>query len=425
MPALFAGSCPHCHQRIRVEEQAEGAVRCPGCGFDLTPAAKTLSHPPAPSLSPAPETTSATPEPAETLSLETPLLARAEFRKAPWPHADPPSGKGSAHLGRFEVRQRLGEGAFGIVYRAYDPQLDRDVALKVAKGEVLNSPRRVERFLREAKAAAQLRHPHIVPLFEAGRDGSQYYIASAFIPGQTLAETLEAARPAFAQAAHIVQRLAEALCYAHSLGIIHRDVKPANVMLDLRGEPLILDFGLATRSDGSEKLTQEGSALGTPAYVAPEQAEGNAVPASDQYSLGCTLYELLTGKTPFGGPSPIQLLLHREKEPPPRSLHSGIPRDLETICLKCLEKDPSKRYPDCQALADDLRRWQEGDPSEARRLGLGERFPKLARRRPAMLAAYGLTALLLGMLAITGTMTWLKQEGDLQRTGRSRPPRMA
>ena len=218
------------------------------------------------------------------------------------------------------MRQRLGEGAFGVVYRAYDPQLDREVALKVAKPHTLNTEARVKRFLREAKAAANLRHPNIVPVFDSGKDGDQYYIASAFIPGKSLAAALEEQPEGkgleMRRAVEIVRRLAEALAYAHSKGVIHRDIKPANAMLDDQGEPMLLDFGLAARAEGDEKLTQEATMMGTPAYMAPEQAAGQAEAASDQYSLGCTLYELLTGQTPFSGPPEMQIFLHQTQEPP-------------------------------------------------------------------------------------------------------------
>jgi serine/threonine protein kinase len=309
-----------------------------------------------------------------------------------------PVGNHPDRIGRFLLRRLLGEGVFGRVYLAHDPQLDREVALKVAKPEHLASAERRERFFREARAAANLRHPHIVPLFEMGQDGPHAYLASAFIKGRTLeAARKDAPRGQFAPrlAAWIVLHLAEALDYAHSQHIVHRDVKPANILLEGQGldpdrppVPLLMDFGLAARLVDDARLTHDGTILGTPLYMAPESCSGtsgSALPASDQYSLGVVLYELLTGQTPFAGPIQAVLLLHQTQEPPaPRKLRRDLPRDLETIVLKTLEKDPRRRYPSCQELADDLRRFLAGDPIHARRLGVVERVWRGAKANPAL-----------------------------------------
>jgi serine/threonine protein kinase len=251
-------------------------------------------------------------------------------------------------LGRFEIRGRLGSGAFGTVYRAYDPQLDREVALKVPHTVRLENPRFVKRFLNEAKLAARLQHPHIVPVFDAGKDGKRYYIASAFIEGGTLDTALDRRAFDFRETARIVMQLAEALAYAHQQQIVHRDVKPDNVMLDENGEPHLMDFGLARLQTSDEKLTQAGDILGTPAYISPEQAQGDkdesdesndVTAASDQYSLGVTLYEMLCGELPFSGPPEIVIFNVIQTEPPaPRSIKSDVPRDLETICQKAMSK---------------------------------------------------------------------------------------
>jgi tetratricopeptide (TPR) repeat protein/tRNA A-37 threonylcarbamoyl transferase component Bud32 len=301
-------------------------------------------------------------------------------------------------IGRFVLKRFLGEGVFGRVYHAHDPQLDREVALKVAKPEHLSSPERRQRFFREARAAANLRHPHIVPLFEMGQDGPHAYLASAFIEGRTLEAALRDApggRLDPRLAAWIVLHLAEALAYAHSMHIVHRDVKPANILLEGQGlnpsrppVPLLMDFGLAARVAGDARLTHDGTILGTPLYMAPESCSGSsgaALPASDQYSLGVVLYELLTGQTPFSGPVQAVLLLHQTQDPPqPRKVRRDLPLDLETIVLKTLEKDPRRRYASCQELADDLRRWLDGDPIHARRLGVAERAWRAARSNPAL-----------------------------------------
>lgn len=311
-------------------------------------------------------------------------------------------------VGRYQVRARVGAGAFGAVYRAHDPQLDREVALKVPHPGALADPKAVERFLREARAAARLRHPSVVPLYDAGRDGDVSYLAAAFIDGHTLAEKTAEARLPFRRAAEVVRALAEGLAYAHKQGIVHRDVKPANVLLDAQGRPHLTDFGLAYRQGMAERLTQDGALLGTPAYMAPEQAAGpggEPLPASDQYSLGAVLYELLCGRTPFSGPAEVVLAnILRQDPAPPRRVNPNVPRDLETVCLKALARRPEQRYPSCQDLADDLRRWLESEPIKARRQGPAERVVRWCGRRP-VLAGLGAVAAV-ALLAVAGVSTW-------------------
>ena len=302
-------------------------------------------------------------------------------------------------VGRFVVRGKLGAGAFGTVYRAYDPHLDREVALKVPNPGATANAKHVERFLREAKAAANLRHPHIVPVFDAGRDGDRYYIASAFIDGKPLADDIPDGGTDFTRAARLARELADALAYAHEQGIVHRDVKPQNVMLDTHDRVHLMDFGLASRQEEAARLTSDGAVMGTPSYMAPEQAagqKGEAQPAADQYAVGVVLYELLTGRVPFEGPLPVVIhnAIHTEPDAP-RTLRADIPRDLETICLKAMSKRPEGRYADCQALADDLRRWLEGEPISARRLSVRERATRWVKKEPKLSAAAALIALVL------------------------------
>jgi hypothetical protein len=323
----------------------------------------------------------------------------------------PPAGQPS-QVGRYEVRARLGAGAFGTVYRAYDPQLDREVALKVPLPGMMNSPKAVERFLREARAAARLRHPCIVPLFDAGRDGDTLYLASAFIEGQPLSQAIGDGQLDFRAAAQIVRGLAEALAYAHRLGIVHRDVKPANVMLDDKGTPHLMDFGLAHRQDDSARLTQDGALFGTPAYMAPEMAggqKGEPLPASDQYSLGVVLYELLCGKTPFSGPPQIVLynVMHTDPQPPGQ-IKPGLPADLETICLKALAREPSARYETCQHLADDLRRWLDDEPIKAWKLGPAQRALRWCRQEPALAITAAVALLCLLAVAVVSSVLTAK-----------------
>ncbi len=268
-------------------------------------------------------------------------------------------------LGRFQLLGVLGEGRHARVYRAFDPLLERSLALKVTRPEVKGTPRALERFLGEARALARLRHPRIVPIFEAGQMGDAYYIAMGLIEGESLADRLTQGIPTPHEAATMAVEIAEALGYAHSQGVIHRDIKPANIRLDSRGSAHVMDFSVAYRTESSELVSlPPGSIVGTPAYLAPEQVENSQLqgsPASDQYSLGAVLYELLCGRPPFSGP-PSYVLFHAvHVEPPsPHQVSSSIPSALAAICLKSLAKEPERRYGDCVELASDLRRWLEG-----------------------------------------------------------------
>ena len=314
-----------------------------------------------------------------------------------------------ARIGRFQVRALLGAGGFGSVYRAHDPLLGREVALKVAHPGLVENPAQRERFLREGRAAARLRHPHLVPVFDAGCEDGTYYMAAAYVDGKTLATARKQGELDLRQSVAVVRQLAEALAYAHRQGIVHRDVKPANVLLDARNEAHLTDFGIAHQQGSAEKLTHDGAILGTPAYMAPEQAEGrqgDPLPASDQYSLGVVLYELLTGQTPFTGP-PVAILhgvLHQQPEPP-RKRNAAVPRDLERVCLKALAKRPEDRYANCQELADDLRRFLEGEAVKARPLGLPERAWRWSKREPRLAAATAAAALSL-LAAVLVPLIW-------------------
>lgn len=272
-------------------------------------------------------------------------------------------------IDRFQIRSLLGAGAFGRVFRAFDTKLRREVALKVPHAGLIDGPKARARFFREAIAGARLLHANIVQVYDTGQDGDQIWIASAYIKGRTLKQILEMKPTGFEWPANVIRNLAAALSVAHKARILHRDVKPANIMIDKRGEPYLMDFGLAWLKDAANTLTHQGAIMGTPAYMSPEQAAGMKLEqafASDQYSLGVVFYEMLCHVLPFEGPAEFVIACHKTQVPlPARDRDPSIPWELEAICMKMLAKNASERYPDCQAVADDLQRWRDRKPIKA------------------------------------------------------------
>lgn len=315
------------------------------------------------------------------------------------PEARDPSGL--PRLGDYQLIEEVARGGMGVVYKARQVSLDRLVAVKTLLLGPLAGKDFVQRFRVEASAAASLRHPNIVAVHEVGVQGNQHYLVMDYIAGQTLAKISGGQPLAPRRAAAYVKTIAEAVHYAHERGVLHRDLKPSNVLVDQNDQPHVTDFGLAKRLDTDSDLTLSGQVLGSPNYMSPEQAggkRGQVGRASDVYSLGAILFHLLTGRPPFVAESvsdTIQLVLEREPITP-RVLVMGIPRDLETICLKCLRKEPDKRYQTAQELAHELERFLQDEPIRARRATQPEKLWRWCRRRPAMasLAAATITLLL-------------------------------
>jgi tetratricopeptide (TPR) repeat protein len=337
-------------------------------------------------------------------------------------------------IGRFQIDRVLGQGGYGLVLLALDPTLKRQVALKIPRTGVLLTEELQQRFVREAEAAAALNHAHIVPVYEVGRSGPICYLAAAYCEGESLAERMQrVGRLEPHKAARLTATLAEAVQHAHNRGVLHRDLKPANILLThdpaADGQqathptklhwPMITDFGLARIEDDDQRMTASGSILGTPAYMAPEQASGDrsaSGASADIYSLGAVLYELLTGQPPFQGATLMETLdAVRHTEPTPmRRQCVDIPRDLEAITLKCLEKQPSLRYGTCSEFAADLERFLAAEPVQARRATRVERVVRWCRRNPAISTMAATMILAAGVALVALSMLWRRSEAALE-----------
>jgi WD40 repeat protein len=450
---LLAGDLPGPDEG-RVESHVEACPRCQETLDQLTapgdgPSAELLAN----GARPRPANGTEAAALLRELKEEPPPEVLDAFAGRPRP-APPRPGRGPAPgndwtaVAGYEVLGEVGRGGMGVVYQARQHGLNRLVALKMIAAGSPPGPRERERFLHEAEAVARLQHPNIVQIYEVGEDRGRPFLALEYVEGGSLVQKLHGVPQPARASAELVETLARAVHYAHQKGVIHRDLKPANVLLqiadcrlpiaDLKSEiqnlqsaiPKITDFGLAKQLDAEPGAsTQSGALVGTPSYMAPEQAlggaDGRVTPAADVYSLGSILYELLTGRPPFRAASAVETVFQLVHEEPVSlaRLQPKVPRDLETVCLKCLEKEPRKRYPTAEALADDLRRFLHDEPVRARPAPVWERAWKWARRRPgaAGLAAGALLAAVLGF----GLVSWRWQEAEARAAAQAEAGRQA
>jgi serine/threonine protein kinase len=336
-----------------------------------------------------------------------------------------PAGSTQALLqrrfGEYELLAEIARGGMGVVFKARQNDLNRTVALKMILAGPLAGEEEVLRFHNEAKAAAQLRHPNIVSIYEVGEHEGLHFFSMEYVPGGNLAQRLATGVLPGRTAARYIEQVARGLHYAHTKGVLHRDLKPANILLDEHDQPKLTDFGLAKMqgtapAGGPNTLTQTGSIMGTPSYMAPEQAAGDTKaigPASDVYSLGAVLYELITGRPPFKGESTMETVLQvlNQDPVPPRLLNRNVDADLEAICLKCLEKDPALRYASAQELADDLHRYLQGESVTAASINILERLTRTltSSQHDKELRTWGVGVMLFGLVifATHATSTFL------------------
>jgi WD40 repeat protein/tRNA A-37 threonylcarbamoyl transferase component Bud32 len=337
------------------------------------------------------------------------FLTLGDAASAPDEPADTANGTRVHYFGDYKLLEKIGGGGMGVVYRAHQISLNRLVAVKMIRRSRIGDTDDLRRFQNEAEAVANLDHDHIVPILEVGEHRGRRYFSMKLVPGRSLDKCLAEFAADPRAAATLMVKVARAVHHAHQRGILHRDLKPANILLDADGQPRVTDFGLAKRLESDSHLTHTGDLLGTPSYMAPEQATGQPgaiTTATDVYGLGATLYALLAGRAPFVGPSVLATLDQVREQAPeaPSKRNRRISRDLETICLKCLEKDPRRRfYESAAALADDLERYLKGEPILARRTSAVERLGKWARRRPAaagLIAASVIAALALAAVTV-------------------------
>ncbi len=318
------------------------------------------------------------------------------------------------YFGDYELLEEIARGGMGVVYKGRQTSLNRTVALKMILSGELAGPQNIERFQNEAEAAANLKHPNIVAIHEVGQFEGRYYFSMDYVEGPSLADVIQAGPLPVRKAAEYMKTIAEAVHFAHQRGTLHRDLKPQNVLIDADNQPQITDFGLAKRVSGDSGLTATGAVLGTPSYMSPEQASGRPAdmgPHSDVYSLGAMLYELLTGRPPFCAASAVATLRQVTDNPPtaPHRLKDDLPQDIETICLKCLEKSPHARYHSARELADELGRFLNHQPIQAKPASAVRRVETWLRQRPWAIAA----AASLAVMVLAGVIYFQFQQNLL------------
>jgi serine/threonine protein kinase len=378
--------CPKCGSEIPADAPEKG---CPGCllenGLGLLPNARVAARDASTVISTKADQGGS----AENFGANAGAAAGQSEKTAR-------SVQTLGELGDYQLLEVVGRGGQGVVYRAHQKSLNRTVALKMISLGSWATDAHLKRFRREAEAAASLEHPGIVPIYEVGEGDGSCYFSMRFVEGGQLDQVIKRKPTSIRQAAELISKIARTVHYAHEHGILHRDLKPGNILLDAKGEPLLTDFGLARLVEAESTVTRTKEVMGTPSYMAPEQAMGNNAAvssATDVYGLGAVLYQLLTGHPPFAGGTTyetIKLVLDTEPRQP-RLLNPKIDRDISTICLKCLEKDPKRRYSSALALAEDLEHWLRHEPIQARRTGIFTRGKKWVRRNPS-------TAVLIALL---------------------------
>jgi serine/threonine protein kinase/Flp pilus assembly protein TadD len=338
-------------------------------------------------------------------------VAASDANAEPHGEKEAPAARLPREFGDYELLEEIGRGGQGVVFRAWQKSLNRTVAVKIIEIGQLTTSAHLKRLRREAEAAAKLNHPGIVPIYEVGERDGTYYFSMRFVEGDALDEVVDRGSVSVRQAAELIAKVARTVHYAHEHGILHRDIKPGNILLDANGEPHLSDFGLARLVEHGSTLTGTLEVMGTPCYMAPEQAVGNNAAlcrGTDVYGLGAVLYELLTGNPPFSGATTyetIHLLLDSEPRQP-RLLNRKIDRDLSAVCLKCLEKNPRYRYSSALELAEDLERWLWHEPIRAKRSGFFTHARKWVQRNPIIAALITLSVLLAAGL---GVMTWERE----------------